>query len=665
MTHVTRKQTTQHHRQARVQVKTFDAEARTVDVCFTTGAKGKRFSWWTGETFYEELEVSEAACKLERLNAGAAVLNSHNAWDLNSQIGVVERAWIDGEKGYATIRLSDREDVAGIVRDIANGIIRNVSVGYTVARYQDVTASEDEKFKTYRAVDWEPCEVSFVAVPFDAGAQSRSKEKSGEQPTLFEVEIIETTRGQAGTNLTRESDMGEKNPTPTPAPAPTQVDLEAEKRAAAEAATAAERTRAAGIRDACRKLGLDEKLAEEHVNKGTAVEAFRALAIEAKATADESSNTRTANAHVTVGGQDEHVVRAAGMETALLHRSSPTNKLDDNGRRFSGMSLVEMARMHLEAHGVRTVGMNRVQIAEKALQFRAGMHSTSDFPYILANVANKALMTGYAQLEAKQTFLPLVKPAFTPDFKQVSRVARGEAPTPSLVPEGAEITYGTIGERREVYTIGTYAKIIAITEEAIVNDDLGAFTSLPRDMGAACARLESDVVWSIFTANAAMGDTVALFDSGHGNVGTSGVISIATIAELEEKMMLQTGINGANLDIRPKYLIVPVNLKAVAEQFVSQNLMASESGKVNPYAGRLTVIAEPRLDGTDTTDWYMAADPNDGVDIIETLKLEGTSGPVTSMKDGWDRNGVEVKVKHYFGAKALDWRGVAMNEGGS
>ena len=75
-----------------------------------------------------------------RLNGGAPLLNTHGAWDLRDVIGVVERAWIarEGEAlvGRATVRFSDRADVEPIWRDVAAGIVRNVSVGYAVRSYE-------------------------------------------------------------------------------------------------------------------------------------------------------------------------------------------------------------------------------------------------------------------------------------------------------------------------------------------------------------------------------------------------------------------------------------------------------------------------------------------------------------------------------------------------
>ncbi len=634
---------------------TWNPEKRTIDVVWTTGAKGKRGGFFV-EPYFEELEVSDKAVRLERLNAGAAVLDTHGQYRLQDQFGVVERAWLADGRGVATLRLSKRTDVDAIVQDIADGIIRNISVGYIVHRYKDVSGPDD-RMKTYRAVDWEPCEISFVPVPFDAGAQVRSGEgegKSWHQPPLFEVEVIEAARDAAGSTQENE-DMSKKTDE-----GGTAVDTkEIEKRA-----MEAERTRAAGIREVTRKLGLDAKLADDHVAKGTDLEAFRSLAIDAKATAEEKTETRTHHVEVT---SDEHETRARGMETALLHARNPkVHALDDNGRRFMGRSLLEMGRLHLEGYGVRTAGMPRHSLAQRILTFRSGMLSTSDFPFITANVANKELAASYDALAARATWTPLAKRKTVPDFKTVSRTRRGEAPDLVLNVEGAEVTYGALSEEREQYAIARYARRLALTEETIINDDMGAFLDLASDMGLAAARLESDLVWQQFTSNPDMGDSVAVFHSSHANVGTSGVISVTTIGEGFELMALQTGVDTTKpLNIEPAYLIVPKNIEVTALQFVSEKMLAAQASNINPFAGRLKVISDGRLDAADTTDWYLAADPSSGIDVLQVATLEGTSGPIVEMQDGWAINGVELKVKHYFAAKFLDWRGVFMNEGGS
>src|ERR1051325_6672128 len=161
-------------REATLRPTTWNAEQRTVEVVWTTGARGVKFLWYTCGLVDEELATSPTNVRLDRLNAGAPVLNTHQRSDLAGQIGVVVpgSARMASGQGTASLQLSDRADLAPIVADIAAGVIRNLSVGYTVHAYE-IEQREGQR-PLYRAVDWEPFEISFVPEPFDAAAQVRS-----------------------------------------------------------------------------------------------------------------------------------------------------------------------------------------------------------------------------------------------------------------------------------------------------------------------------------------------------------------------------------------------------------------------------------------------------------------------------------------------------------
>lgn len=157
---------------AAVRPGSVDIDARTVELTWTTGAKGRRWSWDVG-SYMEELDVSEGAVRLDRLNNGAPLLDTHNQYQLSAVLAVVERAWLDGGEGHALVRFSKREDADVVFKDVVDGILRNISVGYAVHRYE-VVEEEDDKLPTYRAVDWEPLELSLVPIGFDDGAKVRS-----------------------------------------------------------------------------------------------------------------------------------------------------------------------------------------------------------------------------------------------------------------------------------------------------------------------------------------------------------------------------------------------------------------------------------------------------------------------------------------------------------
>jgi hypothetical protein len=183
--------------------------------------------------------------------------------------------------------------------------------------------------------------------------------------------------------------------------------------------------------------------------------------------------------------------------------------------------------------------------------------------------------------------------------------------------------------------------------------------------GTAIATLESDVVWGVVTANAAMADGVALFHATHKNLASSGAVpSVTAIGAARAAMAKQTGLDKKTvLNVRPAFLIVPATLELKAEQLVAQNLVPAQSGNVVPQSIRtLAPISEPRLDAASETAWYLAASPNQ-IDTIEYAYLEGQQGAYIETRIGFDVDGVEIKCRLDFGAKAIDWRGLYKNAG--
>ena len=102
-----------------------DANSRTIDAVWYAGAKIPRFDWRTGEEY--DLQFDMNGCRMDRLNNGAAVLDSHRAFGVDSQLGVVRRAWARKSTGMATIQFSPREEVTPIWNDVFGGIIQNLS----------------------------------------------------------------------------------------------------------------------------------------------------------------------------------------------------------------------------------------------------------------------------------------------------------------------------------------------------------------------------------------------------------------------------------------------------------------------------------------------------------------------------------------------------------
>ena len=630
--------------------QTVNEEARTIEAVWTTGARVLRKSWFH-DPYFEELDVRKA--KLGRLNNGAPILDSHNGYSVRSQLGRVERAWIDKSgHGRALLRFSKRAEVDGVWGDVRDGIVTHVSPGYVVHRYKNITEDTDEH-KVLRAIDWEPYEISMVPMGADDEATTRGNDAAQRHPC-----IIESMEAQMGDN-NQSTDTPE---TPAAADTPESpsrtrshnveppVDLERVRREAAEA----ERVRIDQIRAAAHILQLPADYAQQLIERGVTLEDARGLMFEKKA---REQPRIPVSVRAEGGDQDEILTRRTAMCEYLLHRSFPgTYKLEGAAVEYRGCGLFDLARECVEAVGVRVRGLSRLEIVTRAL------HSTSDFPLILENIASKSLRDSYDHAPA--TFRPLGRQSTLPDFKDISRAQLGEASKLLKIPEGGEFKYGTIGEAAEKYRLFTYGRALALSREAIINDDLGAFTRIPQVLGRAAADLESDLVWAHLIGNPQMSDAENLFSAAHGNLaGTPAVISVTSLGKMREAMRKQKGLDGETLiNVMARYLVVPVALETVAEQFLATNMLPGKADRVNPFAGRFELVPEPRLDADSVTAWYGWADPAQ-IDTFEYAYLEGESGPYIESREHFDVNGMAIKVRHDFGVKAIDWRGVYKNAG--
>ena len=419
----------------------------------------------------------------------------------------------------------------------------------------------------------------------------------------------------------------------------------------------------AEFRKVCRAFGIPETRALDAIEKGQTLDQFRnALIDERAAAADETSQRNTVQV-----GTDHSTEKRAAIEAALLHRHDPNaNKLEGGAREYRGMSLMQIGIELVEARGVKTRGMGRDDIAGLILGLdrrSGGMMSTSDFPAILANVANKTLRQAYEA--APQTFKVFSRQTTLPDFKDHNAVQLGDAPKLEKVNEHGEFKRGSIGEGKESYKLATYGKVVAVTRQVIINDDLGAFTRIPALFGTAAANLESDTVWGIITSNPNMADGNAIFSAPHGNLaGAGAAISETTLGAGRAAMRQQKSLDGATfINVQAQYLAVPTALETTAEKYMASSMIiAAKAADYNPFQGKFQIVPEPRLDAASATAWYLFASPAQ-IDTIEYAYLDGQQGVYLETRVGFDVDGVEIKARMDFAAKAIDFRGLYKNPG--
>jgi ATP-dependent protease ClpP protease subunit len=493
-------------------------------------------------------------------------------------------------------------------------------------------------------------------------------------PSPLTPEQIEAARAiftQAAANPNQPTPQPEPKPQPSPPHQPphqpqpepkpgTIVDIQA----ATRDAIAAERGRVAGITQHVRAAKLPPEFAEELVNSGISLDDARDKIyarwneIHTAPTHQENPPINGINAIITVDQLDKWI---DGVSKGLMARA---NMKGGERNEFSGLTLSELARSSLQLRGVKSGAMDRMTMIGAAFTVRAegpGYHSTSDFGNILGNVAHRAMMIGYEEVE--ETFPLWTGKGTATDFRPIARIDLGLFPGLDKVEEGGEYKYGTIADTGTSVQIATYGKMFAITRQAIVNDDLGFFNRVPRKMGRGAKRTIGNLVYAIINGNPVMQDGVALFATAHGNLApTPAVPSVTSVGAARAAMARQTdeaGI-GTAIGVSPKFALTPPEYAMVMNTVMTSERIPGDAGQIsNPVRGVATPIYDTRLNGTA---WYLISDPQQ-VDTVEVTYLDGVETPFMDQREGWNVDGAEFKVRIDAGVKALHWRGLYKNAG--
>lgn len=627
----------------------YDADTHTVEAVLSTGAAVQRYY------FTEELEISAEAIDLGRVSGGVCpLLDTHNQYEVGAQIGRVANVRVEGGQLVGTLQFDQTATGQEIEARVSRGELRAISIGYRVTRWQ-ITATDDNDNETWRAVAWELLEASLVPVPADPNAVVRSAPGTPAHGSQEEDEMRRNLPGgpapvapaiASQTAPEVRADPATATPTPAQAPAP-------EQRAATVSASR--------ILDLCgRSAALGSDFAAELIRANETTPLTEADLL---GRVNERLITDRPNIDARAGatGTETEGYRQA-VEDAVLLRANPDTQLPDEpgrtraqrleaAREFRGLTMMELARDYLGRTGVSTRGMGRLDVAGAALGMRYGALTTSDFANALGAVTSRRVRAAFTA--APQTFRPIVSIGTLPDFKPAQIIGLGDAPALLNVPENGEFKRGAITDTGMTFRLYTYGRIIGITRQAIVNDDQNLFGRIPTMFGRKAADLESDLVWGILLANQPLADGIPLFDTRHGNLAlTGGDINVVNVGKGRQAMRQQKTVEGGFLNISATYLIVGPAQETAADQFVTA-ITANTNSAVNPFAGRLQVIVEPRI--TDNS-WMLSADPN-AFDTIELDHLLGQEELFTDTRVGFDVDGIENKARLDVGAAALDHRG--------
>lgn len=377
------------------------------------------------------------------------------------------------------------------------------------------------------------------------------------------------------------------------------------------------------------------------------------IALGANTTVTGATNTMS-HAHIHAGNGD--IVRA-GMVDALSARLG-IEKSQDSKNPYRTMSLVDMARASLTENGISVLGYgSKMQLVGAAFT-----HSTSDFGNVLLDISQKAMLTGWEN--SGETFTEWTKPGSLSNFHTALRAGLGGFPTLPKVPEGAEYKYVSTDDHGAPIALATYGGIFSITRQAIINDDLSAFSAIPANLGRAASRTIGDLVYAVLTANNNFVDGKKLFSADHGNITlTAAGMTPAVLGEVRRQMRMQTDSHGNSLNIAPAFVIVPAALESAAMQVLASTAVPgadSNSGIMNPVNNMGKLVVESRLDKASAKNWYLSS--AQGTDTIEVAYLDGVDTPYIEQQEGFTVDGAAFKVRIDAGVAPLDYRGMARVE---
>lgn len=430
-------------------------------------------------------------------------------------------------------------------------------------------------------------------------------------------------------------------------------------------AVALERTRISTIMALSAKFNVPQNLANGWVERGLPLEQARAAMLDYLAERDDSLNIgHTAPRH---GDQtlDNPTTRAKAMSDAIAARLQNKGATGPAAE-YRGMSIANMARDHLARLGVQgAYQMQDERAIDTAFKTNpytstaAGYHTTSDFPQIMQTGVQTSLLEQYRTQVSPLKQLTSARDV--PDFKAQTLTRVAAFGSLDQVNEHGEFKSKSMATSAETFKVSTFGNVIGFTRQMLINDSLGALADFTRYAARASANTEADVLAATINSNVPMADGNPWFHASHGNLATTGAApSIASLDAGRLAMRKQKDLDGTLIDAAPRFLLVPASLETAADTLIAATIAPGTTTDPNPFAGKLTPIADPRL--SNATAWFLFADPEFAPAFL-SIYLAGQREPFVDTENGWRIDGTEIKVRHDFGAGVVDAKMAWKNPG--
>ena len=637
-----------------------ESKEKGLEVIFASEEPARRDYFFFDQPFDEILGVTEKEMNLDFLRSSKAPFLKNHYNDVDDVLGVVESVKVDKGKAYAKIKVSEDSKSLEVKSKIDNGILRNISVGYTVEDVEEVsdnvTRSSDE-VPQIRVTQWTPREVSLVGVPLDTNSETLRFEKRSQltdQRSFFsrkafekmktylnpkkEENLLMKEKAKVEKIEKKESLKGFKPAFEIDGSAARSLDQQTDLKEDFKAKTKL-------LLSLKSKFNLEDDFVNSLIESEKDQDQIRKEVLD-KVSSDFEKKAKETQYPALSIVQDEIDSRKPVMSDYLgFLLSNGARKMNkDTQNSLIGFDMKYASRWF----------MGSQRIPDKNLFQR--LLSTADFPELLASELNKELLRGYAP--ESRTYEPLVRNRIVNDLKSINLLKVDIDAIPEEVAQGAEYKSGSIVEAKDSYSIKKYGKLLLITEETFINDDLGAIGNASRSLGNHISVLENNIFWALITSNANVNGS-ALFSSSRNNTISSIAIGTEGLDSARRALKVQRGLsNRAYLNIQPRYIIVPEALFGRAQSlfasYVPDQFNNSVQFRIDSLRG---VISDPRLDDNSATRWYLSGSA-DETDLFEKAYLAGNENPIFEQENLFKRDSVAYKLKIRFGFAIADFRSI-------
>lgn len=309
--------------------------------------------------------------------------------------------------------------------------------------------------------------------------------------------------------------------------------------------------------------------------------------------------------------------------------------------------------------------------------------TTSTLTAAVTVAINKSMGHWYDGLGEYRWFEPLTKVvAHDGTMNAVKTVFVHGFQDMPIVSEGQPYTEISVDDSIESLTFDKRGQYVGVTLEMIRADDINTLQTIPQRLINSAITTRSSAVAALFTMSSGVGPTLgydskAVFHTDHGNVATTALsdaaLKAAAIASYKQSM---PGSN-KRLGLRPRFLLIPVDLWGTALEACGYGDGASRVGRPNSAGtaqeGNILVgtdmwDGDPRPipvvvpDWTDANDWATLVSPqvHPVIQMAYGNQPGGGSHPMPEIYNAANETSGLMFTNDTMAVKIRDWWGVQL-----